>query len=159
MHEVRTPADLDVALDGRSVEGVKQPLRVGVGDQVVPFSTNDFYRRFDQRGIIRQMAGLRFGDLLHRAARNLYTSGRTAARNLYTSGRTAAALRVRSQIRWPPFVKVLPRENRRFSRRNILNKPIPLLLKCDYIPGGKYLGFRLSCSSDNRSEERRVGKE
>ena len=56
MHQMRGPADLDVALDGRSGEGVEQPSCVLVANEPIPFAANDRDRRLYQGRIVGEIA-------------------------------------------------------------------------------------------------------
>src|SRR5665647_2001068 len=118
MHQMGATANLDVTLFRRLSKGIEQPFRVVVQHQPVPLTTDDGDRRADQRRIIGQMAVPRLDDLAERTERGLGARG--IAR---------AALRVAVEIALRPFLEMSPRQNRPLVRGDVLDKPVPLILR------------------------------
>src|SRR5512132_1792519 len=95
MHQVRGPADLDVALDGRSGESVEQPSRALVANETVPFAAKDRDRRLDQsRGV---------GEIAVPGVQNV---GEWAGRSFHPGRISIPTVGIAVEIALAPFVEM-----------------------------------------------------
>ena len=137
-------ADLDVALDRRGLEGVKQPARILVRDHAVPFATDERDRRLHQRGIVTEIAVPGVNDVVERAGRNL-DPDRIAT----------AAARIAVETALTPVVEMRTRKHGRLVLRHVLGEAGPLRLERDDLPGGRARRLLVASrrSTGNRAEQ------
>jgi len=81
MHQVSSPADLDIAFDRRGSKSVEQPSSVLIAAESIPFAANDRDRRLHECRIIGELAVLGVQNVGERPGRNFH-SGRFSTSTL-----------------------------------------------------------------------------